>query len=68
MRESSGQGKCNKFTSETQILAQWSSFLRVDSNKTNLFKILADGVKTIGTEHLIITTSLAATLFLLLMV
>ena len=28
----------------------------MDSNKTNLFKILADGVKTIGTEKLIITT------------
>jgi hypothetical protein len=56
VRESRGQGKCKKVTTETQILAQWSSFFRVDSNKINLFKILPDGFKTIGTEKLIITT------------
>lgn len=56
LRENRGQGKCKKVSTETQIPAQWSSFLRVDTNKTKLFTILAQDVKTIETTKLILTT------------
>jgi hypothetical protein len=56
MRDSRGQGKRKSVTPETVIPQNWSSFLRVDANKTELFNYLAQCVIAIETEKLIVTT------------
>ena len=56
MRDSRGQGKRKRVTPETVIPQNWSSFLRVDANKTELFNYLAQCVIAIETDKLIVTT------------
>lgn len=55
-RESRGFGKRKRVTPVTAIPQNWSSFLRVDANKTELFNYLAQCVMTVETEKSIITT------------
>eukprot|EP00745_Piridium_sociabile_P014857 TRINITY_DN21914_c0_g2_i3.p1 TRINITY_DN21914_c0_g2~~TRINITY_DN21914_c0_g2_i3.p1 ORF type:complete len:617 (-),score=120.53 TRINITY_DN21914_c0_g2_i3:145-1995(-) len=55
-RESRGKGRRRRVGSETTIPTNWSSFLRVDANKTELFNFLAYQVVTIESGKQIVTT------------
>ena len=48
-RERRGHGQKIKLTPTTQIPKDWNSFLKVDKNKEELFKLLADDLTNIGT-------------------
>ena len=44
LREKQGAGQRRKVMGSTRIPSEWKGFLRVDSNKEELFKLLADKV------------------------
>ena len=47
-RVARGQGDRLKIDSNTRLPKDWPSFLRVDSNKTNLYSFLADKIKSVS--------------------
>ena len=42
VRQSRGTGRAVKVDIETKRPGDWAAFLRVDSNKTNLFELISD--------------------------
>jgi len=55
MRECRGTGNHLRISERTRIPQNWRSFLRIDSNKTELFKFLASSAVTPKGKIFVIT-------------
>ena len=55
-RTKRGKGIRRRVLPNSKIPGNWHSFLRVDDNKEELFAFLADGIKLIETEKLVVST------------
>lgn len=56
-REKRGIGRAQKVDSNLKTPKNWSNFLKVDENKTNLFKLLAEDIVKMDSPNCLIVTN-----------